>query len=284
MMIRASLPMLALAGALAACGGGGGGGGGHDTPPVTTPPAPPTITDPLVYLAQARDPGGAEPLRQSDPITYRRFDYGHYQASDSFLLPDGSAITTWDYPVFGMYSRAEGDGGERYVVEGADVRIDSTRHGDWDTGYFVGRGCGGTGWFVFRTDATAEWKSAVARLAVSFDPGACRATSYALTRYTLRTIEAPRLGPVETIVSEHYDNATIDSAQAMERFFLGRGIGRWGWQAWTRAAPAQPPGDRCPDFGWNEVPGWHLADCRVTVNIEPAPVGLTGAQLWAPGK
>jgi len=38
---------------------------------------------------------------------------------------------------------------------------------------------------------------------------------------------------------------------------------------------------RCPDFGYNSLPGWTLVDCRVAVNVVPA-ADLTGAQEWQP--
>src|SRR4051812_47051714 len=74
---------------LAVCNGSGAGAG--------------DIANPAWYLAQSRNPDGdvATPLRDSDPITYRRFDWWlgglGDQRMESFLAADGGVITTWSY-------------------------------------------------------------------------------------------------------------------------------------------------------------------------------------------
>jgi hypothetical protein len=245
---------------LAACSHGG------SSPAPMTPVQPVTIADPIAYLAQSQNLDGntAMPLHRDDPLTYRRFDIGHYQASDSFLLPDGSAIIAVSFMPFGPFNPANGDGGDHYVVEADAVRIAATQDGGTPgVQYFVGKACGGDGWLLFKTDATNEWKETVARLSESPDPSSCNGA---------------------TLVSEHYDGPDFPTSHNAERFFLARGWGRLAWQAFGDTPPAIDLSTRCPDFGFNvpPVPGWYLRDCRIATMIEPANGTLTGLQLWRP--
>jgi len=116
------LVIFALALALASCGGGG------KSAPPPAPPAVVTIPDPMAYLAQSRGGDASTPLRAGDRMIYRRFDFGHVQASDSFLTGPASAVTTWSYAPWGPFVDANGDGGESYELQGDTVRITSTKH------------------------------------------------------------------------------------------------------------------------------------------------------------
>lgn len=266
---------------LSACGGGGGGG---------TPPDPPvTIADPMVYLA--RDVGGRLQTA-SDPLGQRRYDIGHYQETDSFARDPTHAVTTWDYPKpsFGIYELPD-DGGEQLAVEGNTVRNEGTRDGGKDYNqYFVGKNCGGTGWIVFKTDADAGWHEVVARLSIAQDPGTCPSRlSQALTRYTRRTVTFPVMGPRDTIISEHFNSASLGKASRMERTFLVAGSGRVAWQAFAdidSPLPADELARRCPDFGWNTVEGTKLkiGDCRISDQVSPVESAATGNQMWVLGK
>ena len=248
-------PALAVVMLAAACGGD------PSLPPPPPPPPPPvTIADPVSYMAQSRNPDGntATPLRALDPITYRRFDFGHEQASDSFLTSPTASVTTWGYSPWGAYVHANGDGGENYELQGNAVRILSTRHGGIETTALV------PAWTVLTTstvNCADGWTD------YSFFERGCRAT-----------VNYPHLGQIDTVISEHrhpFENT-------MERIFLARGYGRLTWQGFrSPGTPADP--SRCLDFGWNAyASGWTLTDCRVTVNIEPANGSLTGSQLWHP--
>ncbi len=248
---------------------------------------PPSVLDPMAYLAQSKNPDGntATPLTSTDPLTYRRTDIGGYQIEDSFLTSHIRAITTWSYPPFGPFVKENGDGGEEYILERDTVRISSTQHGGYPIGYFVGKNCGGTGWLVFKTDATNEWKDVIAKLGISLNPLECKATSKAYTRYKIATVNYPQIGPVETMISEHYDRGGMVESEALERFFLGRGWGRLVWQAFaSNREPSPDIATRCPDFGWNipPTPTLKLVDCRVVTNIIPADGSLTGTQVWHP--
>jgi hypothetical protein len=264
-----------------------GCGGGEVTPPPSLPPLGPiTIADPMSYLAGTVD--GRKQIA-SDPIRMRRYDFGHYQVTDSFLLDDNRAVVTWDYPVFGQYAPTiEGDGGEQYVLEGDTVRIEGTRHGTTGhTAWFTGPRCGGHGWLAFRTDATEQWKQVVARLGTAFDPNSCKSGDRSLTRYTKRMATFPVLGAREAIISEHYDAATIAEAKALERFMFVPSLGRVVWQAFN-IYPAQQTAKqlaaRCPDFGWNTAAHLPLRDCRVSVHSETTDGSITGANLWSLGR
>lgn len=270
---------------LAACSGG--------APPLP-PPSYQTII-PAEYLVQSRACDGdiENPLHASDPITCRRFDFGRHQASDNFLLTDGSVITTWSYPPFGPFT-PPADGGEHYVTEGPMTRIDSTEDGGtpFVVQYFVGAQCGGTGWLSFRHDVAPQPTQAVARLAISKgNPHQCSTGSSALTVWWTADLDYPHLGVIPSVISEHFDRGDINSATALEKFYFGKGWGRLVWQAFVKGS--LPPGipvpdlpQRCPDFGPGmntpPGPGWTLVDCRESVNIEKADGSLRGAYLWHP--
>lgn len=281
-MIPKTLCAALLAGALAGCGGGSPSSIGVNLTAggQAIIPAAPAIPDPLDYLAPDVTP--------DQPVAAFRFDIGHYQASYAQRLPDGSAILDWSYVPFGPFVAANGDGGERYIVEGDTVRIDSTQDGGTPgVQYFTGAACGGTGWIAFLTNADSSWRALVARLGDRPDPSQCSTGSSAFTRYRRVMVTFPKLGALDTIISEHYSGADMASAPAMERSFFAKGYGRVAWQAWGKAGWTPPPPDlaaRCPDFGWNSPPvaGLFLVDCREALDSEPAPAPLTGAQLWHP--
>lgn len=278
--------LLLTAVSLGACGGGGNNGGSPPPPPM--PPAPPGPTiDLMPYLVQSRTPNGdvSQPLRASDPLTYRRLDSGNYQITDSFLAPDSTAITALTFIPFSLFNATRGDGGDQYVVEGDTARAAATQDGGTPgVQYFVGKACGGEGWVLFKSDADASWKSLVAHLSDSPNPTACPPLGAAYTRYIRQPVTYPNLGVIDSLVTEHYDRDTIANSRAAERMFFGYGWGRLVWQAWGPTPSVVDLSTRCPDFGWNTPPvdGWYLEDCREAVNIIPADATLTGAQEWHP--
>jgi len=245
------LSILCAAGLLVACGGGGG----HSPAP---PPPPPVVTipDPAAYLAQSVNPDGnpATPLHATDPIRYRRFDFGHVQAEDSFLTGPGSAITTWSYAPWGPFVDANGDGGESYELVGNEIHITNTKH--------LGVSTTPISWVALRTDTVD-----CAQGWTTYSP---------MERGCHAVVTYPGIGPVETVISEH-------RWMLMERIFLGRGWGRLAWQTFRSDGSAPVDPSRCPDFGWNtDDRGETLTDCRYVTNIEPAGGTLTGAQEWHP--
>jgi hypothetical protein len=258
-------------------------------PPVILPtPMPTPAMDVYAYLAQSKmlDGNTATPQRESDALFFRRQDFGSYQISDSLLADDGSyAITTWSHSPFGPFVAANGDGGEQYIVEGSTVRIAATQDGGKPgVQWLNGPQCGGTGWVLFRADATRDWKSLVAQLNDVSTPTECSLDklSPSYTRYRIADVTFPILGTIEAVISEHYDAATIADSTAMERFFMAKGWGRLVWQSWGRAPARIDLSARCLDFGWNSLEGWQLNDCREAVNVIKTNGSLTGKDEWHP--
>jgi len=278
------------------------------------PVGAPTIPDVTLFLAQMRcangnlavaEPGcaGPAPQKASDPMCARRFDWAPpriapgYQASDSYVADNGAYyVTTWSYPPFGPLVAANGDGGEIYVTDGTTVRIAATQDGG-KIGVlqgFYGASCGGTGWIAFGNDApTGDWATLVARLNIRPVPSACPATlNAAFTRYRLEAVAFPFIIgssrttiTLPTIISEHYDAATIDRASAMERTFWTHGAGRTLWESWTTGTPAGVDlATRCPGTIWSvaPAPGWLLSDCRHSTNIVATDGALTGDSYGYP--
>lgn len=237
---------------LASCGGQG-----NKSPAPPPAPAPVTIPDLRPYLAQSVRPDGnpATPLHESDLLTYQRFDFGHYQASNSFLTSDGGAITTWSYSPWGPFNASLGDGGEKYEINGDAALIVSTQH----------LGTGGVVQLLPRWTAATRQTIDCSQGWTAYDPveRGCRAV-----------VNYPSIGPVDTIISEHA------GPEFTERIFLGLGWGRLAWQTFRPIGVT--PVDRCPDFGWNSLGSLVLTDCRIAVNLEASGAGLTGAQLWHP--
>jgi hypothetical protein len=259
--------------------------------PLAAAAGPVTVPDPLAYLVQQRCPDGqlqvtetacpGRPETAADPMRVSRHDWpppaGH-MAQDAILGLDGPE-TLWDFAPFGRFEARKGDGGEVYAVAGDTVRIALTQDGG--TPYlqgFHGAGCGGSGWIVFRTDApTGRWASLVARLSGGRARAPCAAGDSAFTRYRLETVSAPWIVggqrteiALPTIISEHYDRATLAASRNMERSFFARGVGRIIWEAWTRGAPASADtAVRCPGTAWSTPPadGWRLSDCRYATNL-----------------
>jgi len=230
------------------------------------------------------------PLTQSDPITCRRFDIGRHQATDAFLVSDGTAIKSMTFPPFRHWDASIGDGGDHAVVEGRVTRADSTQDGGYMgvVQYWVGPRCGGDGWVLFRDDAGPRVVEGLTRLGRSFgDPNQCDARSNSWTRYWTQDIDYPQLGTVATIVSEHFNNRSVARSTALERFFFGKGWGRLVWQAWSTERRPEPEWNvpaRCPLVGDVGAPGrnWVLYDCRTSTLVEPADGSLTGNDLWFP--
>ncbi len=274
-------------------------------------PGPRTIPDVTAFLDSSRCPDGAlavvettcvgaAPQRARDPMLMRRHDWpapDGYQVSDAFEADDGSYfVTTFAYPPFAAFDASHGDGGEIYVTDGVTVRIAATEDGsqmDVVQGFY-GAACGGTGWVMFRNDApTGRWADLVARLKSQTIVSSCKASRSAYTRYRLETVTLPFIIngvrtdlALPTVISERFNAGDIDSARAMERSFMAKGVGRVIWEAWTRRPPAGGDLDiRCPGTTWSTPPGpgWRLSDCRTSTQITTADGSLTGDKYgWPP--
>ena len=266
--------------------------------------APATLPDVRVFLAQNRcadgalavaEPRcvGAAPQRARDAMRMRRRDWpapDGYQIGDSYESDDGAYfVTVFSYAPFEAFIPEHGDGGELYVTDGTTVRIAATEDGG-QMGVvqgFYGQGCGGTGWVLFRNDApTGRWAELVAHLKGEPLGSACSARSSAYTRYRLETVAlpfiiqgAPRTLTLPTVISEHFNAASLQRSSAMERSFMVQGVGRAIWEAWTKGPPAgRNLADRCPATAWSvaPAPGWTLSDCRVSTNLVAADGAMSG--------
>jgi len=89
-----------------------------------------------------------------------------------------------------------------------------------------------------------------------------------------------------TVISEHFNAASIERASHMERSFFARGAGRIIWESWTRGAPTGADlATRCPGSDWSGPPasGWRLSDCRTATNLVADNGGLSGEGYgWPP--
>jgi len=239
----------------------------HQAPP---PPLPPvqhvTIANPMEYLVEHAENAG----RHDWPLPVG------YVALSNVAEGNSTARQSWDFAPFGSYEPERGDGFQVAEV-GADrwVRFTSTRDGGKPyVQHFVGQRCNGTGWLVFAQDApTGTWREAIATLDIAQDPAFCPpGLSPALTRYRLELVDFPfavkgatSVRMVSAVISEHYDRATIETSDALERSYLGQGYGLLRWEAWRKTPP--PIGDlpeRCGPVAYSVPPGpgWQLNDCR----------------------
>lgn len=243
--------------------------------PAPAPPLPPvqhvTIANPLEYLVEHAENAG----RHDWPLPVG------YVALSNVAEGNSTARQSWDFAPFGSYEPERGDGFQIAEIGGDKwVRFTSTRDGGKPfVQHFVGHRCNGTGWLVFATDApTGTWRETVARLSIAQDPSACPPLGEALTRYRLELVDFPfavkgatSTRMVSTVISEHYDRATIETSDALERSYLGQSYGLLRWEAWRKTPPAI--GDlpeRCGPVAYSVAPGpgWMLNDCR-TYTVMP---------------
>jgi len=278
----------------------------------TLPPlGPVTIADMAPFLVQMRCADGALAVikpacpgaalqRARDPMLFRRHDWpapDGFQITDSFVSDDGAYFEAlFAFPPFGPFVAAHGDGGDISVIEGPTARASATEDGG-QMGViqgFYGAGCGGTGWILFRNDApTGRWAELVAHLKGEPIGSACSAKSNAYTRYRLEQVELPFIIDgarttltLPTIISEHYNAATLARASALERTYLAKGVGRVIWEAWSKhPATATNLAERCPGAAWSvaPAPGWYLNDCRTATNVVAADGSMSGDAYGWPG-
>jgi len=249
-------------------------------------------------FAGLRPCDGAMPRSANTPMLWRRHDWPAptgYQIEASFAGAGGAPETIWSYPPFGAFAVENGDGGEVYGV-GRDGTVIVTETQDGGRPgvlqHFVGPRCGGTGWLLAKgAPPSGAWASAVATLSDSQDPNACPPLDHAFTRWRLETMSIPFIvaGKAQTIkvltlISEHYDGASLAASQHLERSFFGKGWGRLIWEAWGMAPPTVDLTQRCPGTSWSTAPrpGWQLEDCRYATNIVAADGGMTGAAFGWP--
>jgi len=214
-----------------------------------------------------------------------------YQIEDSFVGANGSPETIWSYPPFGSFVAANGDGGEVYSVATNDTVTITERQDGGKPG--IQRFCGGTGWIVFEANPpSGSWASTVATLADVPAGSVCPATLNSdFTQWRLEQVAVPFIinsarqsVTVATIISEHYDAATIATSRHLERTFFGQGYGRLIWESWGLTAPTINLSARCPGTAYSTppAPGWQLEDCRYLTNIVSSSGTMTDSGFGWP--
>ncbi len=227
------------------------------------------------------------------PLTMRRHDWpgAGYQIGDSFVGKYGPQ-SIWSYPPHGKFNAANGDGGELYSVwPNGTVTIALTQDGAKP---YIQKFCGGTGWIVFRgRPPSGQWASTVAYLAdVPIHQPCAAALSPAYTRWRLELASIPFLvrgtrefRSIPTIISEHFDGASMSQSSHLERSFFGKGYGRLVWEAWgIGPATSTDLAVRCPGTAWSKPPAknWRLHDCRFATNIIIAERAMSVAKFGWP--
>ena len=272
--------------------------------------APPPTIKPVDYVVQhacssAGDflncAGTLHPQTTAETAQYRKHDLpapDGYQIGDCTLNPDGSMPCEFSYPPFGLFTAANGDGGDLYVTDpNGTTRVRETQDGGkmGVLQHFTGPECGADGWVSFKDDPpTGSWASTVARLNDRPTATCPEKLNKAFTRWRLENIlwtfyegTVPQTVTLPTIISEHYGRDTIAGSRTMERFYYAKGAGRVRWSSWKKAAPrGSELSVRCPAVAYDVAPdnsGWNLSDCRTWTAIEPAAAGWTGAMYgWPP--
>jgi hypothetical protein len=266
---------------------------------------PQAYGDPLILRRHDFGPG-AMPVSGDAPSPLG------YAASDNVNLWTDAVAQTWSYcdptqiPLCNptAFTRSRGDGGQIIAVDGDGVvRFWATQDGSYNgLQFFVGNLCplpgitpatNGDGWVLFDNQVAsgdvATWVTRVAQLAISkVSPTACPPLGPGYTRYMREPTEflfqaagvptSPLL--LDTILTEHYDHATIDDSVNMERNYFAQGFGNLRWESWTTSLP--PGADlaaRCPPLSTNGYysvgPGWYLRECRNWTNFVLAPANFT---------
>lgn len=248
-----------------------------------------------------------------------------YQASDSVFDPRFKFPVidqTFDFGDgnrrFGTLDRPGGDGGDAAALLDGAAWIFFTEDGGGGQQWFVAERCHDAprpevrleSWLLFAGDVErGSWHEQLARLTIAKTPDACPTRfSNAYTRYRRDTIVVPvrindgakpqntRAWPTDTIVSEHYGGRSIDAANHLERFYFGRGLGKYRWERWEnlskstlrdndeRARTLADSG-RCMPLPYSESPGadWAMVDCRTWTNLVRQKDGFTVARFGWPG-
>ncbi len=257
-------------------------------------------------------------LTADDPMAWRKFDWPGqgdprafpigYLANDAVVLSLGPNPLIAHIADFGdterqfrRFDAGKGDGGQ--VVQIIDDAAYGIMTEDGGAGYqwFVGPGCRGPAgglerfksWLFFAADVTSgSWRQRIAELAMVRSASECsRGFAKSLTRYRLEAIQVPMFALfdgkrqamtalVPTIVSEHFGRDTVKTADHLERFFFGNGLGMYRWERWEqrgrslssdidRQSAEFARSNRCPALPFSVPPAadWVMIDCRMWTNL-----------------
>lgn len=280
---------------------------------------------------------GRGPQGVSDRAEWRKHDWGTlgengpprlgHQVSDSVLDHRGGrnvVVQTFDFGDgerrFGRFDKGNGDGGDLLAVIDGAVWGFFTEDGGAGEQWFIGESCqqdsgpsaSRKAWLFFGSDVKRDtWTDAVARLTIARSPNECptRGFGSAYTRYLRDTIEVPfRVlngdkpatlsgRPVDTIVSDHFGGKDLATADHLERFYFGRGLGKYRWERWeqlsrTSLKDAEKRADdlsgsgRCMPIAHSDSPGegWVMVDCRTWTTLVRQTRPWSVADFGWPGR
>ncbi len=248
--------------------------------PVVVASWPVTIQELGAYFCQLRCVDGSLPLlnpslqavrqQMGDLIFWQRYaNMGSNSSVDAVEYGGNGYVLTWRFG--DHFDLGIGAGGEFYRVLGKVCKIWFTQDGGTPgKQFFVAPGDGPwDGWVVCDDETpTGKWKDGIATLGIASNPEAklpSYSKSYTRFRRELVTFDALVFGDLRkitlwAIISEHYDNATIESSSALERSFYAEGIGRAAWESWKRNHPGT---SRITGTDWSAAPpgaGWVFSD------------------------
>lgn len=258
------------------------------------------------------------PSKLTDKLAWRKFDWPGkddprsaptgYLASDAIVLADGPTQVIAHLADFGDHIRrfrhfdaGKGDGGQVVqILDGAAYGV-MTEDGGAGYQWFVSPACQQgadardrlKSWLFFKDDARpGRWRDEVVSLTmVRSHEGCATGFSQSYTRYRRETFAVPFIKSngsvrttskqdVDSIVSEHYGRGSIETADHLERFFFGRGLGMFRWERWEQRQRTLQKGvdaqaarlansGRCPSMAYSVAPAanWIMTDCRMWTNL-----------------
>jgi hypothetical protein len=258
-------------------------------------------------------------MPEDDPVRWRKHDWGVIARRNGVAFVDqtfdfGAPATDNPGHADLFYQFDSNDGGDAIMIAGDTASIFLTQDGgSHGLLWFVGPGCANGGpehylaWLLFKSDASAEWRSMIAQAWHEHEDSCPAKLVPAFTRYKLvsetfpvQRVEtngaaASRNVTLPTVVVEHYDRRSLEEAHAMERFYYARGLGKVRWESWSiddkwaaQAATLAGSG-RCAAIADSAAPalGWRMIDCRMWTNIvmDTAPPGWKVRDFnWPPSE
>jgi hypothetical protein len=259
------------------------------------------IPDPGVYLTQYQCADGrfptycqgerTVPVEIGTPMGYRRADWGRpggWMLTDAFHWPSS--------PFYGLHwvwpAEPQNNGGEVYEKMADRVRILFTKDASYPGNQYFNP-CEVDGWVLFEnTVPTGRWAEKLYRQRGAHSPTDCSGViNNGFTRSRLEDMFVPWLIDgvrvdlfQHVVISEQYNNDTIEHANRIERFMFGFGEGRVYWAlCLTDNGKFEDFSYRLPRFPFSECPaGFRLADARLNTQIISATPPTPPAQYAWP--
>ncbi len=259
------------------------------------------------------------PSQVGDTLPWRKFDWPGqndprsipqgYLANDAIVIHGGANPIVGHLADFGDHVRrfrhfdaGQGDGGQVVqIIDGAAWGV-MTEDGGAGHQWFIAPACriAGAGlqrfksWLFFGADVVSgAWREQVVWLAMARSPAGCPVHfGQSYTRYRRETFTVPLLillgtrqdrieKSVDSIVSEHFGRGSIRTADHLERFYFGDGLGLYRWERWEAVGRTLQTGvveqagrlrtsGRCPPVAYSTPPepNWVMTDCRLWTNLQ----------------